>query len=146
MIAAPATGTARPLSFSGASLSGGIAVSVICGSVTGEREGQACLLRYVRGAAQASLAEASEGLDDLSRGLGEQIGVDEPVDVAVQDPLGVPHLVAGPVVLDLLVRLEDVAADVRAAEAGVRGHPALAGDLGLALLELELGEAGAEHA
>jgi hypothetical protein len=50
MIAAPATGT-RPFSLSLASLSGGIAVSVICGSVTGEREGQACLLRYVRGAA-----------------------------------------------------------------------------------------------
>src|SRR6187551_316381 len=139
MTAAPATGT-RPFSLSLASLSGGMAVSVICGSVTGEREGQVCLLRYVRGAAGRSLAEAPEGLDDLSGGLGEQVGMDEPVDVAVQDALGVSDLVPGPMVLDLLVGLEDVAADVRAPEAGVRGHPALAGDLGLALLELELSE------
>src|SRR5215203_4844296 len=140
MTAAPATGTARPLSLSGASLSGGIAVSVICGSVTGK--GMAGSPAPVRErTCRGSLAEASAGLDHLSGSLGEQIGVDEAVDVPVQDPLGVPDLVARPMVLDLLVRLEDVAADVRASEAGVGRHTALTGDLGLALLELELGEA-----
>src|ERR671910_2567897 len=144
MTAAPATGTARPFSFSCTSLSGGIAVSVISGSVTGEREGQASLLRYVR-TCRGSLAERPEGLDHLSGGLGEQIRVDEPVDVAVEDALGVPDLVAGPVVLDLLVGLEHVAANVGAPEARVGRHPAFARDLGLALLELQFGEPRAEH-
>jgi hypothetical protein len=43
--------------------------------------------------------------------------VNEAVQVAVQDPLGVPDLEVGSVVLDELVRMEDIAADRVAAEA-----------------------------
>src|SRR5581483_11128300 len=73
----------------------------------------------------------------------QEICADEPVQVAVEDALGVPHLEAGACVLHLLVRMEDVAAD------GVAAEPhgdaaALAGELGLALLLRLLGEARAE--
>src|SRR4029077_19640882 len=43
-----------------------------------------------------------------------QVRADEPVDVAVQHPLGVAHLEASAVILDALVGMEEVAADLRA--------------------------------
>src|SRR5919204_514265 len=59
--------------------------------------------------------------DELARGLGEQVGVDEAVEVAVEDALRVPGLVVRSVVLDELVRVQHVAPDVLAAEPGVDG-------------------------
>src|ERR671918_1687468 len=84
-------------------------------------------------------------LGDLPGGLGEQIGLDEAVEIAVEDPLCVALLDVGAVVLDELVRVQDVAADL-AAEAGVHDDAALGGELGLPLLELVLGEAALEDA
>ncbi len=57
----------------------------------------------------------------LPGSLREQVGVDERVEVPVEDPLRVPGLVAGAVVLDLLVGVEDIAPDPFAAESGVGG-------------------------
>ena len=61
--------------------------------------------------------------------------MDELVEVAVEDALRVPHLDVGAVVLDELVRVQHVAADL-AAEAGVLGGAALLRQLRLALLLL----------
>src|SRR5205823_4947476 len=73
----------------------------------------------------------------------QQIRADETIEVAVEDALRVADLVLGPVVLDELVRVEDVAADRVAAEAH-RDAAALARQLGLALLLGLLGEPRAE--
>ena len=62
---------------------------------------------------------------------------------SVEDGLGVALLDVGAVVLDQLVRMEDVAADL-AAEAGVQHLAPLARELGLAPLLLVLGEAALE--
>src|SRR5204863_4787255 len=75
------------------------------------------------------------------RGLGralEQIGADETVDVAVEDPPGVADLVARAVVLDPLGRVEGVAADLRS-PADLGPLPALGRQLlgPPSLLELE---------
>src|SRR5918999_6162279 len=77
----------------------------------------------------------------LGRRLGLQVGVDEGVEVSVEDAVHVRRLLAGAVVLDELVRVEDVGPDL--------GSPlyvgllaALGGDLALPLLALELEEAG----
>ena len=66
--------------------------------------------------------------------------MDEAVEVAVEHAFGVPDLVIGSMVLDHLVRVQDVAADL-AAEAGVLSDAPLAGQLLLAPLLLELGQA-----
>src|ERR671918_2754675 len=72
--------------------------------------------------------------------LGQEVGLDQAVEIPVEDTLGVPHLDVCAVILDELVRMEDVAPDL-APEAGVGHLPALALELRLALLELVLGEA-----
>ena len=51
--------------------------------------------------------------------------MDEGVEVAVKHALGVPHLEVRPLVLHLLVGVEDVAADRLAAEAAVLNVSAL---------------------
>src|SRR5207245_2157738 len=53
-------------------------------------------------------------LDDPPGRFGQQIGVDEAVQVAVEDALRVPHLEVGAVVLDELVGLQHVGADLAA--------------------------------
>ena len=69
----------------------------------------------------------------------QQIRADETIDIAVEDSLRVADLVLGAVILDELVRVEDVAADRVSAETH-RHAAALAGQLGLALLLGLLGE------
>ena len=66
--------------------------------------------------------------------------MDEAVERAVQDGLDVPDLVVGAVVLDQLVRVEHVGADLTPEADVLRGAP-LPRELGLALLLLELGKA-----
>src|SRR4051794_6512740 len=61
-------------------------------------------------------------------GRPQQLGADEAVEVPVEHALGVAHLVAGAVILDHRVRVQDVGADLRA-EVHVLGLAALAGDL-----------------
>src|SRR5205814_7075454 len=56
----------------------------------------------------------------------QEICPDEPVEVPIEHALRVPHLEVGAVVLHELVRVEEVAADRRAAEAHVHAT-ALAG-------------------
>src|SRR5512142_1383082 len=73
----------------------------------------------------------------------QQKGADETVEIAVEDALRVPDLVTRPRVLDLLVGVEDVAADRLAAEAP-GDAAALARELGFALLLGLLGESRAE--
>src|SRR4029077_2133669 len=80
----------------------------------------------------------SGGLRRLCRSL-EQIGANEPIQVAVEHALRVADLVTRPRVLDLLIRVEDVAADRVAAEAHVHA-PALARQFRLPLLLCLLGE------
>src|SRR4029450_12236897 len=82
------------------------------------------------------------GLGHAPSGFREEIGVDEAVQIAVEDALGVADLVLGAVVLDELVRVQDVAADRVAAEAHVH-VAALLGELGVPLLLGLLGEAWA---
>src|SRR5512145_2979856 len=84
-------------------------------------------------------------LDDLPRRLGEEVGVDEAVERAVEDGLRVPHLVVGAVILDQLVRVQHVRTDLTP-EADVLRRTALLRELGLPLLLLELGEARPEDA
>src|SRR5207244_8199002 len=54
----------------------------------------------------------SPRLDDLSRGLGQEVGVHEAVEVSVEYALGVPHLVVGAVMLDELIRVEHIASNL----------------------------------
>ena len=82
---------------------------------------------------------------DLPRRLGEEVGVDEPVERAVEHGLCVAGLVVGVVVLYELVRVEHVGADLTA-EADVLRHAPLLRELRLPLLLLQLGEARAEDA
>ena len=72
--------------------------------------------------------------------LPAEVGVDEAVEVAVEHGAGVADLVAGPQVLDELVGLEDVGADL-AAEADLALLVVLLGEVGLALLFLAGGSA-----
>src|SRR5438094_2604356 len=69
--------------------------------------------------------------------------MNELVEVAVENCLRIAGFVPGAVILDELVGLEDVAADL-AAEVGLLGSAALAGQLLLAFFLLELGQAGLE--
>ena len=62
------------------------------------------------------------------------------VQVAVEDALRVSRLEVRAMVIDDLVRVEDIAADLTS-EAGVLHHAPLLGHLLLATLLLELGEA-----
>ena len=71
--------------------------------------------------------------------LGEQVRVHEAVEPAVEDGLRVPDLEVGSVILHQLVRVQHVGADLTP-EADVLRRAALARELGLALLLLELGE------
>src|SRR4051794_25793777 len=58
------------------------------------------------------------GISDMSvrnlRGALEQVGADEPVQVALEHALDVADLLVGPVVLDHRVRIEHVGPDLRA--------------------------------
>src|SRR6266540_1942956 len=83
-------------------------------------------------------------LEDPPGRLRQQISANEPVEVPVQDTLGVARLVLGAVVLDELVRVEDVAADL-AAEADVLRRAAFLRQLRLALLDRALDEARLEQ-
>ena len=65
--------------------------------------------------------------------------MDELVEVAVENCLRVARFVSRAVILDQLIRLEDVAPDL-AAEVGLLGSTSFAGQLLFALLLLELGE------
>ena len=72
--------------------------------------------------------------------LHAQVRVDEAVEAAVEHGAGVADLVVGPQVLDELVGLEDVRADL-AAEADLALLVVLLGEVGLALLLLAGGSA-----
>src|SRR3954462_13236718 len=78
------------------------------------------LSRYARRArshASAGIAASlAEGLDDISCCSGQQIGVNEAIEVAVQDALGVSDLMIGSMVFDQLGWVEDIATDWVAAE------------------------------
>ena len=67
--------------------------------------------------------------------------MDEGIEVAVQHALRITDLETRPLVLDLLVRVQDVVADRLAAEADVLDIAALLRQLGFAFLLGELGEA-----
>src|SRR6185503_1480913 len=84
-------------------------------------------------------------LHHLSGGLREEVRVHESVEPPVEDRLRVPHLEVGPVVFDQLVRVQHVGADLTP-EADVLRGAALAGELRLALLLLELGQSRTEDA
>ena len=89
-------------------------------------------------------AHGSSRLGQVRAPLGElhpQVGFDEAVDVAVEDGAGVADFVVGPQVLDDLVRLEHVRADL-VAEADFALLVVLLGELGLALLFLQADELG----
>src|SRR4051812_28390806 len=73
--------------------------------------------------------------------LHPEIGLDEAVNTAVEDRARVADLVAGPEVLDDLVRLEYVRTDL-VAEADVAFLVVLLGILGLALLFLHANHLG----
>src|SRR5215207_5604753 len=75
----------------------------------------------------------------LGGGPTLQEGVDKGVEVAVEDPVHVRRLFAGAVVLDELVRVEDVRPDL-GPPLYVRLLPAYGGELAFALLALELEE------
>src|SRR5438270_8308039 len=53
-----------------------------------------------------------DSLNRLACGLRQQVLVDEAVEVAVEHALGAPDLVARTEVLDLLVRVQHIAADL----------------------------------
>src|SRR5947209_15321975 len=88
--------------------------------------------RAGRLAATGSLADGLGGFTVVSCCL-QEICANEPIQVTVEDALGVPHLGFGPVVLDELVWMEHIAPDRVAAEAH-RDAPAFPRQLGLALL------------
>ncbi len=71
--------------------------------------------------------------------------MDERIEIAVEDTLGIARLVLCPVVLDLLIGMQHIAADLTP-EPGVLHLATLTRKLGLALLLLELGEARLEDA
>src|SRR5262249_53450107 len=83
--------------------------------------------RVVRSGPHSSAAFGA--LRSISCSL-QQISADETIQVAVEDTLRVADFVLGPVVLDELVGVQDVAADRVAAESH-RNTAALAGELGL---------------
>ena len=95
-----------------------------------------------------------DGLRDGPRGsrllrlpLGQlhaEVGLDEAVELAVEHRAGVADLVAGPQVLDELVRLQDVGADL-AAEADLALLVVDLGEFGLALLLLQADQLGLEQ-
>src|SRR4051794_11798804 len=89
-----------------------------------------------------SLADPLPGSAAVSCRL-QEICTNEPVQVTVEDSLGVPHLEVRPVILHELVRVEHIAPHRIPPEAHVHS-PALAGELDLALLLGLLGEAGAK--
>ena len=76
--------------------------------------------------------------------LHPQVGFDEAVEVAVEHGAGVADLVIGPQVLDELVGLEDVRADL-AAEADLALLVVLLGEVGLAFLFLQADQLGLEQ-
>src|SRR6185312_17335534 len=84
-------------------------------------------------------------LDHLALGFREQVGMNEAVETAVEDRLRVPHYEVGSMVLHQLVRVQHVRANLTP-EPDVLRRAALAGQLGLALLLLELGEPRTENA
>src|SRR5438128_1800461 len=82
-------------------------------------------------------------LENLPGGLLQEVLADEIVEGTVENCLRIAGFVLGAVVLDELVGVEDVAADL-AAEANLLGGPALLGEFLLALLLLKLDEARPE--
>src|SRR5207244_8020019 len=88
--------------------------------------------------------EAEASYRSVLRGVAQQPGAREPVEVAVEDRGGVADLVVGPVVLDHRVGVQDVRADLRA-EVDVLRLALLARDLLGPLALGALGELGAEH-
>src|SRR5215212_5955039 len=79
----------------------------------------------------------------LGRRPALEEGVDERIEVAVEDAVHIRRLLACAVVLDELVGVEDVGPDLRS-PLDVRLLAAYGGDLTLPLLALELEEAGPE--
>ena len=72
-----------------------------------------------------------------------EVGVEEALDVAVQDLVETSHRIAGASILDTLIGMQEVVADLRA-EPDPRFALVLAGFLGLALFLFESRELGAE--
>src|SRR5207237_5651976 len=99
--------------------------------------------RSSRAAAASASTRAPLLLRALARALRE-VGVDELGEVAVEDALHVADLVARPQILDELVRLQDVRADL-AAESDVLLLPLDALHFLLPLLDLELIEPRAQQ-
>src|SRR5829696_4642938 len=68
--------------------------------------------RYANPGQAAPLAAVRTG---RRRGCGRlvQVFADEPVEIAVEHPLGVTDLVVGAVILDPLVGMQEVASDLR---------------------------------
>src|SRR6202034_4623670 len=82
----------------------------------------------------------------MSQPLGAEpadLGVNEFVDLAVHHRGGVPGLEAGPQVLDVLVRVQNVVADLGTPASGV--VPAQLGHFGLLLRALALEQLGLQH-
>src|SRR5580698_2930904 len=82
----------------------------------------------------------------MSQPLGAEpadLGVDEVVDLAVHHRRGIPGLEAGPHVLDVLVRVQNVVADLGAPAPSV--VPAQLGHFGLLLRALALEQLGLQH-
>ena len=98
-------------------------------------------LRLLRELSQPGDQGAS-GLENPASGFREQIRLDKAVEVAVQDPLDVPDLVLGAVILHQLVRVDDVAADLHSPRSPCSRAAALLGHLRIPLL-LERARPGA---
>src|SRR5262245_56487624 len=76
--------------------------------------------------------------------LLHQIRLDEPIDVAVEHPVDITDLLFGAVVLDELIRVQHVAANLAAERNLLLGAADLI-ELGLLLLQLEIVEPRLEH-
>src|SRR6266498_1225505 len=85
-------------------------------------------------------SSARTRLDNLSCCLRQEVLVDERIEIAVEHALGISDLEARTLVLDLLIRMQNVVADRLPAEADVLDIASLLRQLRLTFLLGELGE------
>src|SRR3954447_19089261 len=116
-----------------------------CGRGRGSARGRGNRRRAPRrGTAPSAARDAPNSPARARLRLAQQLGPDELVEVAVEHGVDVADLVAGAQVLDDLVRVQDVVADLRA-EVDVLRLALLARDLLLALALQLLGQLRAPH-
>src|SRR5262245_39350260 len=84
------------------------------------------------------------GLTERAARLLHQVGLDELVDVAVQDAVHVAHLLFGPMILHHLIRVQDVAANLAAESDFLLGAADLF-ELRLVLFDLDVVKTRLQH-